>query len=105
MTASRNWAALSVLLFGLYMGGEGLILMFAPDFLLSLLALPLSQDAWPRTVGLALLVLGCYYVFAFSRNDRAFFRLSGFVRGAQLLFFVWLYAQGMILPILLVCGV
>jgi hypothetical protein len=94
-------AGWSVFIFGLYMASEGLLLMVAPNFLLGLLQVPLAVDAWPRVVGLALVVLGTYYTFAFSREDLGFFRLSGFVRLAQFLFFGWLFLTHQIQPILL----
>lgn len=96
----RSAAAWSVLVFGLYMGGEGALLMGAPDVLLGVLGLPFAADAWPRVVGLSLVVLMAYYVFAFQREDRGFFRLSGIVRIAQFFFFVLLFAQGLIRPVL-----
>lgn len=98
--SAKSPAAWSVLVFGLYMAGEGALLMGAPDVLLGLLGLPHAVDAWPRVVGLALVVLATYYVFAFWRDDRGFFRLSGFVRVAQFFFFVALYGQGLVRPML-----
>ena len=96
----HSGAAWSVLIFGLYMGAEGLLLMAAPDVLLGALRLPLAADVWPRVVGLSLVVLGTYYIFAFWREDCGFFRLSSFVRMVQFLFFVWLFARGLIVPVL-----
>jgi hypothetical protein len=97
---TRDAAAWSVLAFGLYMGSQGLLLMFVPNLLLRLLGLAPAADAWPRTVGLALVVLATYYSFAFVRDDRGFFRLSSFVRMAQLTFFVGLFAAGLIQVVL-----
>jgi hypothetical protein len=41
---------------------QGAILVAAPNLLLEPLGLGRSVEVWPRTVGVALVVLGLYYV-------------------------------------------
>jgi hypothetical protein len=94
-------AAFSVWVFGLYLAGQGALLLVSPDFLLGLLGLPLSQDVWPRAVGVALLALAFYYVQSARAESRPFFGWTVQFRGFQFVVFVVLVALGLGEPILL----
>ena len=94
-------AAFSVLVFGLYMLGQGTLLLLFPDFLLGLLGLPLAQDVWPRAAGLALLALAFYYVQSARAEYRPFFGWTVQFRSFQFVVFVVLVALGLGKPILL----
>ena len=80
-------AALSVLLFGIYMLGEGLLLMIMPNFLLSMFGVPETHEVWVRIVGICLLVFSYYYVRSARINDVAFFRFT--TQGRTLQFFLF----------------
>lgn len=94
-------AAISVLVFGVYILGQGALLFFAPDLLLGLLGLPPAADGWVRVVGLALGVLGVYYVWAARTELRAFFAMTVPVRLAQFVAFGWLVWAGHLSAIVL----
>ncbi|MCA2978114.1 MAG: hypothetical protein INH41_25420 [Myxococcaceae bacterium] len=94
-------AARSVLVFGVYMLGQGAVLMLQPAWLLAPFGLPVPGDAWVRVVGWTLAVLGLYYVQAARAGRADFFRLSAFVRLAQFGFFGALVATGLGQPVLL----
>jgi len=94
-------AARSVLVFGLYMLGQGAVLVVAPNVLLGLVGVPPAQDAWVRVVGFALGVLGTYYVQAARHELTAFFRWTVPVRHVQFGFFCALVATGLASPMLL----
>ena len=97
-------AATSVLVFGAYMMVQGVTLMLAPGVLLGLFGLPMN-DAWPRVVGWALLVLGFYYVQNARANFRPFFIWTVPVRVGQFVFFVVLVLTGLMsVAILLISG-
>lgn len=85
-----NRASLSVQVFGIYMLLQGAILLTAPNFLFTLLGLPLSGEVWPRAAGWALMALGFYYVQNARANYRPFFGWTVWVRSAQFLVFVGL---------------
>ncbi|MER3482582.1 MAG: hypothetical protein C4332_04945 [Meiothermus sp.] len=98
-------AALSVLIFGLYMLIEGATLLVAPNVLFALLGLPPSQEVWPRAAGWALMALGFYYLQNARANYRPFLEWTVWVRSAQFLVFIGLvlFAGGK--PVLLFSGV
>jgi hypothetical protein len=50
--------------FGIYLIVVALPLLFVPNVVLSLLALPATEEPWIRVLGLVVLVLGTYYVGA-----------------------------------------
>ena len=67
-------SAQSVFVFGLYLVGVGLALVFFPSPLFALLRLPASHEVWPRVVGVLALVLAHYYTQAARHEVVAFFR-------------------------------
>ncbi|MCB1324565.1 MAG: hypothetical protein KDK35_05035 [Leptospiraceae bacterium] len=81
-------AALSVLLFGVYMLGEGLILLIMPNFLLSIFGIPETHEVWVRVVGICLLVFAYYYIRSARINDVAFFRFTTQGRTLQFVLFI-----------------
>ncbi len=94
-------AAWSVLAFGVYMLGEGLLLLLAPNLLLGLFGLPAATEIWVRVVGISLLVLAYYYLRAARAGNQAFFRLTSEGRALQLVLFVGLVGLGGAPPILI----
>lgn len=94
-------AARSILAFGVYMMGQGLVMVVAPDLLLGLFGFPPVQDVWPRVVGWALMVLGYYYVRAALRGLTDFFRWTVGVRIAQFGFFLAIVLTGLVKPTML----
>lgn len=94
--------AQSVFLFGIYMLGEGLVLLLFPNVLLQLVQLPTTSEVWIRLVGVALLALGYYYVRAGRANLTAFFPWTVQVRFAQFAVIVGLVVFGIGQPVILV---
>ncbi len=82
-------AAISMLVFGIYMGGEAAILLIIPNFLLTLFGMPPTAEIWIRAIGIALAVLSYYYIRSAFDNNVAFFRWT---------------TQGRVLQFLLFCG-
>jgi hypothetical protein len=87
-TSSSAGAARSVLVFGVYLLGQGAVLVAAPNLLLEPLGLGHSVEFWPRAAGIALLVLGLYYVLAARTGLVPFFRFTVLGRSLQLVIFV-----------------
>lgn len=94
-------AAISILVFGVYMAGEAAILMIAPNFLFSMFGLPLTQEVWPRIVGIALSVFAYYYIRAALQENKSFFVLTTQGRVLQFVLFIALVAAGYGQPTLL----
>ncbi len=93
--------AISVLVFGLYMAAEGIILLLAPNFLLSLFGIPAALDVWVRVVGIALVIFAYYYIRSAFSNNLEFFRFTTQGRTLQLILFVVLVFGFEAPPILL----
>lgn len=66
-------AAKSILVFGLYLGVLGSVLVLVPNLLLELIAIPPTQEAWIRVAGVLALILAFYYVQAARSNVVTFF--------------------------------
>jgi hypothetical protein len=99
-------AAFSVTAFGIYLIGEGALLIALPNLLLSLFGMPAALDVWIRVTGLAVVILGYFYTRCGLANMRQFFELSLHTRSFQFAFFIVLVALQFISPmILLVSGV
>ncbi|MBN8222526.1 MAG: hypothetical protein J0L53_16535 [Spirochaetes bacterium] len=84
--------AITVFVFGLYMLGQGLILLIMPNVLLRLVGLAPAIEIWVRVVGIAVLVLSYYYIRNALLNNTVFFRLSVEGRTLQLALFAGLVA-------------
>ncbi len=91
----RPRAATSVLVFGLYMLGQGAALLVAPNVLLGLLGFAPALDVWARVTGIALMVLGLYYVAASRGEWTPFFRLTVVGRTFQFVAFGGLVLAGL----------
>jgi hypothetical protein len=97
-----NPAALSVLVFGLYMLIQGALLLIAPSILLSVLQLPPTNEIWIRATGYTLMALGFYYTQAARTNMQAFFRWTVPVRITQFFVFLYFVMRGLVGPVILV---
>lgn len=74
-------AAKSVLVFGLYLVVVGLGLVAAPNPFLAPLGFPhVTDESWPRIVGVLTLCLATYYCLAARAEMTAFFRWTVYVR-------------------------
>jgi hypothetical protein len=67
-------ASKSVCYFGFYLYVTGITLIAAPNFLLTTLQLPKTNEVWIRVVGVLALCLGYYYHRAGAGNIQAFFK-------------------------------
>jgi hypothetical protein len=97
-------AAVSVLVFAIYLLGVGVALILAPNAVLSLFDLPLVSDAWIRVVGMLMLLLAYYYGQAARLGLSQFFSLTVHARLAVMLFFVASVGAGLFQPVTLVFG-
>lgn len=94
-------AAISILVFGVYMAAEAAILMIAPNVLFSIFGLPLTQEVWPRIVGIALSVFAYYYIRAAFQEIKPFFVLTTQGRILQFVLFAGVVMAGFGQPTLL----
>ena len=75
----------SLLVFGVYFIGLGLVLMLYPEILILFGVSP--ESPWIRVVGLAVSVIGVFYMAAGKHQYIEFAKYSLFTRTAQLFFF------------------
>lgn len=77
-------AALSILVFGLYLGLAGALLFAIPNILLPRLGLQPTSEVWVRLVGVLTFILGFYFLHGVYAGDVNFFRAT---IAARLMFF------------------
>jgi hypothetical protein len=100
----RN-VTLSIQVFGAYLIGLSLILMFLPDVIISSLEFSSTDITWFRTLGIPLLVIGFHYEYAAAKRDIMFYRATTFARfGVFILFLIfvlvsWLEPQAVVFGI------
>lgn len=97
-------AATSVFAFGAYLGGLSLILLFQPNFLLSLFGIAETEEVWIRVVGMLILILAVYYTQMAREEHTNFFWLTVYLRSAVIIFFSAFTLLGMVSPMLILFG-
>ena len=97
-------AAVSILSFGLYLAAAGLLLVAVPQTTCQLLGIAAPVDAWPRIVGMLLLILGFLCWRAGVEENRSFMRWSLLTRPTTIVFLAGFVAAGWIEPIILLFG-
>lgn len=98
-------AAKSVFYFGFYLYLVGLTLVFAPNFLLSTLGMPATNEVWIRIVGVLVFCIGYYYHLAGRDNNRSFFKSTIPTRVLVFISFVGFVLAKLVSPVLIVFGV
>lgn len=94
-------SAKSLFYFSIYLLLIGLNLLVAPNFLLNIFGLPLTEEVWIRVVGLLVLVLSVYYFVAVKHELTAIFHTSVYLRASVIVFFGAFVAMGLVKPVLL----
>lgn len=95
-------AALSVRLFALYLGANGLILLLVPNLLLALLGLAPTEEPWIRILGIIVFNLALYYHA--GADGVAFQRITVVTRVIVLLGFSGLVLAGLAPGLLILFG-
>lgn len=95
-------AALSLRLFALYLGANGLILLLVPNLLLALLGLVPTEEPWIRVLGIIVFNLALYYHA--GADGAAFQRITVVTRVIVLIGFSGLALAGLAPGLLLLFG-
>lgn len=97
-------AAMSVLVWGIYLIGAGLGFLIMPNFVLPLFGFATTTEAWVRVVGLLAAIVGMYYFYCARWNVVPFFRLTVVGRLAFMAGSIGLVVLGIASPSLLIIG-
>jgi hypothetical protein len=97
--------ARSVFIFAIYMVLLGITLMLVPNVLLTLFALPATDEVWIRVVAMLVLLLAFYYIKAARAELKEFLQWTVYTRGSVILFFITFVALGLVKPALILFGV
>jgi hypothetical protein len=80
-------AAKSLFVFGMYLCGLGLILLFVPNLLLRVFGVPPTNEVWIRINGMFVLCLSFYYVRVARNELTIFIRWTVWARIAVIVYF------------------
>ena len=81
-------AAKSLFVFGIYLGGLGLILLFVPNLFLQIFGAPTTNEIWIRINGMFVICLSFYYIQAARRELTVFIRWTVWARIAVIFYFI-----------------
>jgi hypothetical protein len=98
-------AAKSIYYFGFYLYLIGIVLIAVPNFLLSTIQVPETNEVWIRVVGVLAICLGYYYHRSGAVNDIAFCRLTIPTRIFVFLSFLTFALAEYVSPVIIVFGV
>ena len=80
-------AAKILFVFGIYLFGLGLILLFVPNLILQFFGVPPTNEVWIRINGMFILCLSFYYVQAARNELTIFIRWTVWTRIAVIFYF------------------
>ncbi|HEY9403338.1 MAG TPA: hypothetical protein VIQ24_11785 [Pyrinomonadaceae bacterium] len=80
-------AAKSLFVFGIYLCGLGLLLLFVPNLILPLFGVPPTNEVWIRINGMFVLCLSFYYVLAARHGLTVFICWTVWTRVAVIIYF------------------
>jgi uncharacterized protein YjeT (DUF2065 family) len=98
-------AAKSVYYFGIYLVITGIVIVTAPNMMLSMLQLPETNEVWLRVAGMLVFNIGVLYFYMAPTEYKLFFALSAYLRASVMVWFVLFVVIGWAAPTILVFGV
>ena len=104
MSQTSSSAAFSIKFFGLYALLTGLNLMIAPNMLLGMFGIPVTNEVWIRVVGVLAFNIGVYYWYAAKCEAKAFFEATVYARGFVFVAFAAFVALGFVNKALILFG-
>ena len=101
-----NYAAKTILPFGIYVIGLGVLFLVIPEFLFGLMGIITTPDVVSRIFGVILMFLGYYYIRTslFEEDMSNFFRLTTHTRSTVIIFLVLFVILGWMNPLALSFG-
>lgn len=80
-------SARSVLIYGVYLALNGLLLLLAPNVLLTSLGLEPTSEVWIRLAGILLMAVSVYYFIGARQELTAIMKATAFIRLSIVFFF------------------
>jgi hypothetical protein len=87
-------AAVSIFVYGIYLLGLAITLLFIPNVALGIAGLPATSEVWVRVVGMEAFFFSLFYFRAAQKENVDFFRLACVTRPLVLVIFVIFVALG-----------
>ncbi len=81
-------SAKSVLFFGIYLGVIGVILLIAPNSLITPFGIEPASDVWIRVSGILLMAIAVYYILGAKHEIIVIMKATAFIRFTIILFFI-----------------
>ncbi len=97
-------SAFTIKAFGYYLIVLGAVLIIAPNLLLAIFKMPTTTEVWIRVVGVLVVNIGVYYIYAAKCEAKAFFQASVYTRTFVLISFVAFAAVDLASPMLVLFG-
>ncbi len=100
-------AAMSLLIFGVYLIFMGIIFLFVPEIMFTLLAYPTPPDIMSRLFGMIIVLLAYYYIRAALQDEGManFFLWTVHTRALVIVFFIIFTVLGLVSPLIIMFGV
>ena len=98
-------SAISLFVFGIYIAFVGAGFLFIPNKILPLFKYPKTNEPWIRIIGILVMILAFYYIFAAQNELTPFFWATVVGRFAVLISFVLLIVAKKAKPTLLIFGI
>jgi hypothetical protein len=98
-------SAVSLFAVGIFLILTGIGFFIIPNFVLSLLNIPPTNEVWIRILGMLVLFIGYYYVIAARKELKEFFKATISVRLVCFLCFLVLVLTKIAYPILIIFGI
>ncbi len=99
-----NKPAFTIKAFGCYLIVLGLVLIFTPNTLLAISLMPTTTEVWIRVVGVVVLNIGVYYIFAAICEAKLFYQASVYTRTFVLVSFIAFAIFGLVSPMIIFFG-
>ena len=97
-------SAFTAKVFAVYLFVVGPVLVFAPNFLLTLFGIAPTSDVWIRVVGVIACNLGIYAWIAARHENKPFLEASVYTRGSVFCAFVVFALMGFASPVIVLFG-
>jgi hypothetical protein len=80
------------------------VLILSPNILLAIFLMPTTSEVWIRVVGVLVLNIGVYYIFAALCEAKPFFKASVCTRTFVLVSFIAFAMVGLVSPMIIFFG-